>query len=94
MRRGAAPEAIKETLYQCAPYIGLEKVQCALMEVNRAFQKAGVEETQYTLATVEEETRFDKGLAVQQEIFGAHTINTMRAAAPAELKHIQDYLSA
>lgn len=27
---GATPEEIKETLYQCAPYIGLEKVQCAL----------------------------------------------------------------
>lgn len=94
LRIGAAPEEIKEALYQCAPYIGLEKVQCALMEVNRAFQKAGVEETQHTQATVEEETRFDKGLAVQQEIFGAHNINTMRAAAPAELKHIQDYLSA
>lgn len=26
---GAAPEEIKETLYQCAPYIGVEKVKCA-----------------------------------------------------------------
>ena len=41
-----------------------------------------------------EETRFEKGLAVQQEIFGADNINNMRAAAPEELKHIQDYLSA
>jgi len=88
------PEQIKETLYQCAPYIGLEKVQCALDEVNRAFQSAGIAYPLAKQATVSEETRFEKGLAVQQEIFGADTINTMRANAPAELKHIQDYLSA
>ena len=91
---GATPEQIKETLYQCAPYIGLEKVQCALDEVNRAFQEAGVSAPLPGQSTVMEETRFEKGLAVQQEIFGADTINAMRAAAPAERKHIQDYLSA
>ncbi len=91
---GATPEQIKETLYQCAPYIGLEKVQCALDEVNRAFQEAGVSAPLPGQSTVTEETRFEKGLAVQQEIFGADTINAMRAAAPAERKHIQDYLSA
>lgn len=91
---GATPERIKETLYQCAPYIGLEKVQCALDEVNRAFQEAGVSAPLPGQSTVTEETRFEKGLAVQQEIFGADTINAMRAAAPAERKHIQDYLSA
>lgn len=91
---GAAPEQIKETLYQCAPYIGLEKVQCALDEVNQAFQAVGIACPLPEQSTVTEATRFEKGLAVQQEIFGADTINTMRANAPAELKHIQDYLSA
>lgn len=91
---GATPEQIKETLYQCAPYIGLEKVQCALDEVNRAFQSAGITYPLAKQATVSEETRFEKGLAVQQKIFGTDTINTMRANAPTELKHIQDYLSA
>lgn len=91
---GATPEQIKETLYQCAPYIGLEKVQCALDEVNRAFQSAGITYPLAKQSTVSEKTRFEKGLAVQQKIFGTETINTMRANAPAELKHIQDYLSA
>lgn len=91
---GASPEQIKETLYQCAPYIGLEKVQCALDEVNRAFRSAGITEPLAKQSTVSEETRFEKGLAVQREIFGADTINAMRANAPAEWKHIQDYLSA
>ena len=45
-------------------------------------------------ATVDEATRFIKGLTVQQSIFGKENINTMRENAPEELKHIQDYLSA
>lgn len=91
---GAAPEQIKETIYQCAPYIGLEKVQCALDEVNQAFRSAGITCPLPEQSTVTEKTRFEKGLAVQQEIFGADHINAMRAAAPEELRHIQDYLSA
>lgn len=39
------------------------------------------------------QNRLEKGLAAQKEIFGSH-IDEMRASAPAELKHIQDYLSA
>ncbi|MGI6028321.1 MAG: carboxymuconolactone decarboxylase family protein [Candidatus Heteroscillospira sp.] len=90
---GASPEEIKETLYQCAPYIGIEKVRCALDEVNPAFQAAGIDFPLPKQGTVTEDTRFEKGLAVQQKIFGEENISNMRAAAPAELKHIQDYLS-
>lgn len=91
---GASPEEIKETLYQCAPYIGAEKVLCALDEANKAFQAAGIEQPLPQQATVTEETRLKDGLAVQQQIFGAENINAMRAAAPQELQHIQEYLSA
>lgn len=91
---GATPEQIKETLYQCAPYIGLEKVQCALDEVNQVFQSTGITYPLPEQSTVTEETRFEKGLAVQQKIFGADNINAMRTAAPEELRHIQNYLSA
>lgn len=90
---GASPAEIKEALYQCTPYIGLEKVQCALDEVNRVFLEKNVDWSIEKQSTVTEETRFEKGLAVQQKIFGADTINSMRANAPAELQHIQQYLS-
>ena len=90
---GASPVEIKETLYQCAPYIGLEKVQCALDEVNQVFLEENVGRSIDSQSTVTEETRFEKGLAVQQEIFGTDAINSMRANAPAELQHIQQYLS-
>ena len=91
---GASPEEIKETMYQCAPYIGIEKVQCALDEANKAFEEADISCHLPVQATVTEQSRYEKGLAVQQAIFGAENIDSMRASAPQELQHIQSYLSA
>lgn len=91
---GVSPEEITETLYQCAPYIGISRVEAALDEVNAVFAQMNVAYPLKEQATVDETTRFAKGLAVQQEIFGAENINAMRESAPEELKHIQDYLSA
>ena len=88
------PEEITETLYQCAPYIGISRVQVALDEVNEVFVQQNIKFPLENQATVDEATRFIKGLTVQQSIFGKENINTMRENAPEELKHIQDYLSA
>lgn len=94
LRAGVSTNEIRETLIQCTPYVGMEKVNLALKEAYKAFEKAGVADTVTEQGTVDDDTRFEKGLAVQQEIFGADNINNMRASAPQELKHIQDYLSA
>lgn len=91
---GAKPTEIKEALYQCAPYIGIEKVTCALHQVNRALQDAGITYPQPPHANVTEKTRFEKGLTIQQQIFGEGNINAMREETPLALKMIQDYLSA
>lgn len=88
------PEEITETLYQCAPYIGISRVQAALDEVNEVFVQQNIKFPLENQATVDEATRFIKGLTAQQSIFGKENINTMRENAPEELKHIQDYLSA
>lgn len=91
---GVTAEEIKESIYQCTPYIGIEKVKGALIEVNKAFDKAGVKYPLKKQATVNEDTRFDKGLELQRTIFGSYNINSMREEAPMELKGMQDYLSA
>ena len=93
LKVGATGEEIKEVAYQTAPYIGLEKVQSALDEINFALGDAGIDQTApQTLA--DEDARFPVGLKVQQTIFGEDNINTMRAGAPKDLKRFQDYLSA
>lgn len=90
---GLTPVEIREAVYQCAPYTGFPKVLNALREVNAAFAAAGIALPAATQGTVEEDTRFEKGLAAQKAIFG-EGIDTMRANAPEGQRHIQDYLSA
>ncbi|MCP8970901.1 carboxymuconolactone decarboxylase family protein [Ectobacillus ponti] len=90
---GLTPVEIKESVYQCAPYIGFPKTLNALHEVNEVFQARGIALPIESQQTVDETNRLDKGLAVQMEIFG-EIIANMRKHAPANQQHIQDYLSA
>jgi 4-carboxymuconolactone decarboxylase len=90
---GLTPVEIKEAVYQCAPYIGFPKTLNAITEVNEAFKAKNIALPIESQTTVDEDNRFDKGLAVQVEIFG-NFIAKMRENAPTNQKHIQDYLSA
>lgn len=94
VKTGVSAGEIREALIQCTPYTGVEKVNQALRAAYQAFEKAGVSGDIFYNGTVDEKTRFSQGLKVQQRIFGSENINAMRQAAPPELKHIQDYLSA
>lgn len=90
---GLTPVEIKEAVYQCAPYIGFPKTLNALSEVNEVFKSNNIALPLDSQRQIEEDQRFDKGLAVQMEIFG-EAITKMRESAPSNQKHIQDYLSA
>lgn len=90
---GLSPVEIKEAIYQCAPYLGFPKTLNALTEVNEVFKARDIALPLESQKQVEEENRFDKGLAVQVEIFG-DIIAKMRESASSNQKHIQDYLSA
>ena len=93
LNAGTTPVQIKEVYYQIAPYVGFPNVIEALNITNKVFKEKGIKLPLADQSTVTEATRLDKGIAVQTEIFGGQ-IPQMRAAAPANLKHIQDYLSA
>ena len=94
LRDGVSPVAIREALYQCAPYIGFPKTEAALRLVNETFLKHGVTLPLENQATVTEESRFADGLAVQKSIFG-NAIDAMHAATPEEQKTIMvTHLSA
>jgi 4-carboxymuconolactone decarboxylase len=90
---GLAPVEIKEALYQCAPYIGFPKTLNAINEVNEVFKAKNIALPVESQKTTNEESRLEKGLAVQVEIFG-EIIGKMRENAAANQKHIQQYLSA
>ena len=93
VQAGASVAEIKETMYQTAPYIGFPRVKEALAVVNAELEAEGINPREEDQSTVTADTRLEKGLAVQVQIFG-ESIHTMRANAPAETKHIQDCLSA
>lgn len=78
---------IKETLYQCAPYIGISKVEDALSAVNTALKASGRDPKPAAQATVTPRNRFEKGLAVQKAIFGS-AIDKMHANTPPEQAYI------
>ncbi|MBT2758057.1 carboxymuconolactone decarboxylase family protein [Mesobacillus foraminis] len=90
---GLTPVEIKEAVYQCAPYIGFPKTLNAINEMNEVFKAKNISLPIESPKIVYEDTRFEKGLATQVEIFG-ETIGKMRDATPANQKHIQDYLTA
>lgn len=90
---GISPVEIKETLYQCAPYVGFSKVQNAIVVTNQIFEEKGVKLPLENQSTTTEDNRIAKGIEVQKSIFGSENIDNLRANAPDNLKHIQDYLS-
>ncbi len=94
LRAGATPVEIKETLYQCVPYIGFPRTEAALRPVNEALLAAGVSLPVESCAAVTEENRFSRGLAVQKSIFG-DAIDRMHSATPKDERRIMvDRLSA
>lgn len=92
IRIGASQDEIKETIYQCAPYIGFPRVLNAVSTANEAFSALGLEIEEIHNATVTEETRMEKGLETQKSIFG-QVIDRAYESSPKNQLHIQEYLS-
>ena len=65
----------------------------SLEEANKVFKDRNISLPIESQSTVEEETRFDKGLEIQTNTFGQRILDAHNNA-PANLKHIQNYLSA
>lgn len=78
---GLTPVEIKEAVYQCAPYIGFPKTLNAINEVNEVFKAKNIALPVESQKTVDEDNRFQKGLATQGEIF-RDGIKKMQESAP------------
>ena len=92
LRVGVNPLAVREALYQVAPYIGFARVFDALDTANEVFEEQGIELPLPSQGTVTEENRMEKGLEVQVGIFG-DPITKMRESAPADERFVQDGLT-
>ena len=90
---GVSPIEIKEALYQCSPYVGFPRVFAALEKANEVFKEKNISLPKESQSTVTESTRFDKGLEIQTNTFGTRILDAHNNA-PANQKHIQNFLSA
>ena len=93
LQAGATPEQVHESIFHCTPYVGLPKVKAALERVDQVMEMLKIKPCAPAGITTDE-TRHNAGLAVQRAIFGAENIDKMNAGAPADQKHINEYLSA
>jgi 4-carboxymuconolactone decarboxylase len=89
---GVTPIEVKEIVYQAVPYCGIAVVFDFLQATNEILESAGVQLPLEGQSTTTPATRVGQGLALQKAIFGA-TIDRMREAAPADQRHLQDYLA-
>lgn len=89
---GVTPLEIRESIYQVTPYMGFSKTLEALEIINGVFAKNGINLPLPAQGTVTELDRYEKGLAVRKGIYG-EMITQSIANAPADMAHIQKYLS-
>jgi 4-carboxymuconolactone decarboxylase len=90
---GATPVEVKEIVYQAVPYVGIAKVLDFIYATNEILTERGIKLPLEGQSTTTPETRFEKGLAKQKEIFG-DVIDAMYKNSLKDLLHIQHYLSA
>ncbi|HEY5846436.1 MAG TPA: carboxymuconolactone decarboxylase family protein [Microlunatus sp.] len=90
---GVTPVQVKEIVYQSVPYVGMGKAYEFLHATNEILTERGVELPLPGQSTTTPETRLEQGRFVQGEVIGHAAVDTLYATAPADLGHIQRYLS-
>ena len=90
---GISSLEIKEVLYHAVPYMGMPKVAELIEVANDFLKEKGVKLPLEPQGVVNENTRLEKGLAFQKNIFGSR-IDKLYQTSPAEQLHFQKYLSA
>lgn len=89
---GVTPIEVKEIVYQSVLYVGIAKAFDFIHATNEILESRGVKLPLKGQSTTSPETRFEKGLALQKEMFG-EIIDKMYKESPENQIHIQKYLS-
>jgi 4-carboxymuconolactone decarboxylase len=93
LANSVSPVEVKEIVYQSVAYVGVARVIDFLKITNEVLTEQGVKLPLEVQSTTSPETRYEKGLALQKEIYG-DMIGKMYDAASENQKHFQRYLSA
>jgi 4-carboxymuconolactone decarboxylase len=90
---GVTPVELKEIVYQAVPYVGMAKVFDFIHATNEVLSERGIALPLPGQSTTAPENRMERGTAIMRQIVGSDTVAKLRATAPADQVHIQDYLA-
>ena len=91
LNAGATPDEIRETIYQTTPYVGFARAKNALIEMQLAFEEAGISELK-DQGTTTDADRVQKGEDTQVAIFG-EGMRGFANSGTGDQKHINNWLS-
>ena len=84
---GCTPVEIRETVYQCAPFIGFPRTLNAIGVFNEVVQERNIKLPLENAGTTTDADRHEKGLAIQTNLYGNEVKKAM-ASLPGEYKDI------
>ncbi len=91
---GVTPVQAKEVAHQAVLYVGLPRALDFIHATNEVLTERGVALPLPAQSTTTPADRADKGLALEQQIFGRETVDNFFATAPTDQLHIQRYVAA
>ena len=74
---GVKPVEMREAIYQLAPFIGFPKTLNTITVMNEVFTERGINLPLEKTASADETTRFEKGTAIQQPLYGDEIKNAL-----------------
>ncbi len=89
---GVEPVAVKEVIYQAAAYLGIGRTYDFLQAANEIMEQHGISLPLAPQGTTDEESRFEKGLAKQVELFGPDMARR-QTEGPALRRNINRWLA-
>lgn len=84
---GNTPLEIRETIYQCAPFIGFPRTLNAIGVFNEVAQERNIKLPLENASTTTDENRLEKGYDIQQKLYGDE-VKTAMASLPENYKNI------
>ena len=87
LNAGNTPLEIRETIYQCAPFIGFPKTLNAISVFNEVAKERGIKLPLGNAATTNDETRYQKGLEIQTKLYGDE-VKTAMSSLPDIYKDV------
>jgi 4-carboxymuconolactone decarboxylase len=91
---GVSPIAIRESVYQCAPFIGFPKTLNAVGAMNEAFRARGITLPLPTQGHTTEADRFEQGRALQAPLYGDEIREGLKDLPESLRDAVPDFLTA